>query len=34
LIGYAIGAVIALCYLAFPLYCYFIGPSTGVMGQI
>merc|ERR1712182_77665 len=34
LIGYAIGAVIALCYLAFPLYCYFIGPSNGVMGQI
>jgi hypothetical protein len=33
LIGYAIGAVIAVCYLAFPLYCYFIGPSTGVMGQ-
>jgi hypothetical protein len=34
LIGYAIGGVIALCYLAFPLYCYFIGPSKGVMGQI
>jgi len=34
LIGYAIGVVIAFCYLAFPLYCYFIGPSNGVMGQI
>ena len=34
LIGYAIGIVIAFCYLAFPLYCYFIGPSNGVMGQI
>jgi len=34
LIGYAIGGVIALCYLSFPLYCFFIGPSKGVMGQI
>jgi hypothetical protein len=34
LIGYAIGGVIALCYLSFPLYCYFIGPSAGVMGKI
>jgi hypothetical protein len=34
LIGYAIGAGIGLVYLAFPLYCYFIGPSNGVMGQM
>jgi len=34
LYGYAIGAFIGLCYLSFPLYCYFVGPSPGVYGQI
>merc|ERR1712146_368974 len=32
LYGYAIGAFIGLCYISFPLYCYFIGPSPGVYG--
>merc|ERR1712216_61618 len=34
LMGYAIGAFISCCYVAFPLYAYYVGPSKGVYGQI
>jgi len=34
LMGYAIGAFIGLCYLSFPLYAYFVGPSVGFYGKI
>jgi len=30
--GYLIGAFIYLCYLSYPIYCYFIAPSMGAFG--
>jgi hypothetical protein len=30
--GYLIGAFIYLCYMSYPLYCYFIAPSPGAFG--
>jgi hypothetical protein len=34
MIGIAIGVFLLICYLSFPLYCYFIGPSVGVTGKV
>jgi hypothetical protein len=32
--GYLIGGFIYLCYVAYPLYCYFIAPTPGALGHI
>jgi hypothetical protein len=32
--GYLIGAFIYICYLSYPLYCYFVSPSPGAFGHL
>jgi hypothetical protein len=34
IIGQAIGVFLLLCYVSFPMYCYFLGGSKGAYGQI